>query len=56
MTYDNYFSTKAFKQILEEFKQCEADGVPFIASSYDYADIILYYHQIGQTEKASEIF
>ena len=56
MTYDNYFSTKVFKRILEEFKQCETNSVPFIASSNDYADIILYYYQIGQREKASEVY
>lgn len=56
MTYDNYFSTKAFKLILQDFKQCEENGVPFIACSDDYADIILYYHQIGQEEKSAEIF
>ena len=56
MTYENYFRSKAFKQVLDDFKQCEAKGVPCIISSDDYSDLILYYHQNNHDEKAAEIF
>ena len=56
MTYENYFRSKAFKQVLEEFERCEANNEPCIISSEDYSDLVLYYHQKGQDEKASEIF
>lgn len=56
MTYENYFRSKAFKQVLDDFKQCEANGVPCIISSDDYSDLILYYHQNNHDEKAAEIF
>ncbi len=49
---NDYFKSKEFLAILQEYEDCEEKGMPCIISTDDYANITEYYHTKGLLDKA----
>lgn len=52
---EDYFNSKSFKDLLNEFEENEKAGKPNIISSDDYVDIGEYYYNNGNIEKALDV-
>lgn len=52
---DDYFRSRTFKQMLEEFERNEQEGIPNVISSDDYTDIAEFYYDKGDVKRASHI-
>lgn len=52
---DDYFRSRTFKQMLEEFERNEQNGVPNVISSEDYTDIAEFYYDKGDMSRAAHV-
>jgi len=52
---DDYFRSKVFKEMLEEFERNEKEGIPNVISSDDYADIAEFYYDKGDKKRAEHV-
>lgn len=52
---DDYFRSRIFKQMLEEFERNEKEGIPNVISSDDYTDIAEFYYDKGDMKRAVHI-
>lgn len=56
MQNDEYFRSKEFHALLDDYEECVKRGVPCIISSDDYTDIAEYYHiHDGNTLRAEQV-
>lgn len=52
---NEYFNSRDFLRILQEFEENELKGVPTIISSEDYTDIAEYYYDNGNEDRAEYV-
>ena len=52
---DEYYRSKAFKQMLLDFQEAEKNNLPIMLEPEDYVDIAEYYYNQGQVDYAQEI-
>lgn len=52
---EDYFNSKKFRNILNEYEENEKAGVPSIISSEDYIDIAEFYYNSGNVERALKV-
>ena len=52
---DEYYRSKAFKQMLLDFQEAEKNNLPIMLEPEDYVDIAEYYYNRGQVDYAQEI-
>ena len=52
MTYEDYFKSEEFMDILHEYEDCQLHDKPCMIDSDDYADIAQYYHDSGFDDKS----
>ncbi|MBO4827572.1 MAG: tetratricopeptide repeat protein [Prevotella sp.] len=52
---DNYFNSKRFKRILNQYEESEKTGTPVFLDSDEFTDIAEYYQGKGETARACDV-
>lgn len=53
-TGDSYFDSEDFREILSEYEESQAQGMPVFLDSEELSEIADYYQMLGQEEQADE--